>query len=273
MRGSGENCGWESRESMRVKSEEATLVSETRYVHCRVPLKLALADQGDLALQNLPTMFGALHHDLSLYTHLAITLRPSGEPSTLKHWFVNIQTDGPVRSDLFQHRLPLSTSQLLQGKGYNQWQTVHVPLNGFVLTNSGTLSDTQIPMMKNKIRTVGFSILGGGREPGGPSTGLETGRRGSYPELDMVEDDLTPEAKEARDESLRPTSLRPDEKPADEEEHGAAMLGGIEGKFELGIREVRAVNLDVDSNGEAGELILANIVMSNKALTIISSQV
>lgn len=202
-------------------------------------------------------MFGALHHDLSLYTHLAITLRPSGEPSTLRHWFINIQTDGPVRSDLFQHRLPLSPSQLTAGKGYNQWQTVHVPLNGFVLTNSGALSDTQIPMMKNKIRTIGFSILGGGREPGGQAA--ETGgRTGSYPnvesELDAVEDDLTPEAKEARDQvDLRPQGLRPGDADADEGEHTATTLGGVEGRFELGIREVRAVNLEHEGGDEAGE--------------------
>lgn len=208
-------------------------------------------------------MFGALHHDLSLYTHLAITLRPSGEPATLRHWFINIQTDGPVRSDLFQHRLPLSPSQLIAGKGYNQWQTVHVPLNGFVLTNSGALSDTQIPMMKNKIRTVGFSILGGGREPGSPSAGLQGGgggKRASYPgtgdsELDMIEDDLTPRAKETRDqeEDLRPQGLRPGEEASEEGEHTAAALGGIEGRFELGIKEVRAVNLDNEAPEESGE--------------------
>ena len=204
-------------------------------------------------------MFGALHHDLSLYTHLAITLRPSGEPATLRHWFVNIQTDGPVRSDLFQHRLPLSPSQLTAGKGYNQWQTVHVPLNAFVLTNSGALSDTQIPMMKNKIRTVGFSILGGGREPGGQAASLDGGRRGSYPgvesEVDMVEDDLTPQAKETRDQpDLRPsTGLRPGEDVSEEGQHTAATLSGIEGRFELGIKEVRAVNLDNAESAESGE--------------------
>lgn len=107
----------------------------------------------------LPTLFGPVHHDLSVYTHLAINLRPSGEPQTLKHWFVNIQTDGPVRSDLFQHRLPIPTNV-----SPTSWITLNIPLSSFVLTNSGSLSETQIPMMTSRVRTVGLSLLGGGRE-------------------------------------------------------------------------------------------------------------
>ncbi|KAI5453834.1 hypothetical protein NCC49_005644 [Naganishia albida] len=109
----------------------------------------------------LPSLFGTLHHDLSLYTHLALTIRPSGESQTWRHWFVNIQTDGPVRSDLFQHRLPLPSPS--NTAAANKWQTIHIPLSSFVLTNSGALSETQITMLKNKVRTVGFSILGSER--------------------------------------------------------------------------------------------------------------
>ncbi|KAJ9091662.1 hypothetical protein QFC21_007137 [Naganishia friedmannii] len=45
----------------------------------------------------------------------------------------------------------------------NKWHTIHIPLSSFVLTNSGALSETQISVLKDKVRTVGFSILGSER--------------------------------------------------------------------------------------------------------------
>ncbi|WFD29084.1 hypothetical protein MSPP1_000089 [Malassezia sp. CBS 17886] len=68
-------------------------------------------------------------------------------------FFVNIQTDGPVTTDLFQHRLPLDPA-----KG-DAWQTVTIPLDSFVLTNMGVVADSQISMMREKISTVGISVL------------------------------------------------------------------------------------------------------------------
>lgn len=35
-----------------------------------------------------------------------------------------------------------------------------IPLNDFTLTNSGMLSEKQMTMMRNAIRTVGISVLG-----------------------------------------------------------------------------------------------------------------
>lgn len=46
--------------------------------------------------------------DLSLYDYLALRVRTSGEPRTRSAYFVNLQTDGPVPSDLWQHRLFLN---------------------------------------------------------------------------------------------------------------------------------------------------------------------
>ncbi|KAN0063156.1 hypothetical protein ACQY0O_004320 [Thecaphora frezii] len=68
-------------------------------------------------------------------------------------FFVNIQTDGPVTSDLFQHRLYLDES-----KG-SDWQTVLIPLDDFVLTNTGQVSSSQVSMMREKVRTVGISAV------------------------------------------------------------------------------------------------------------------
>ncbi|KAJ1028533.1 hypothetical protein NDA16_001699 [Ustilago loliicola] len=68
-------------------------------------------------------------------------------------FFVNVQTDGPVTSDLFQHRLYLD-----ENKG-SDWQTVIIPFDDFVLTNTGQVSNSQVSMMREKIRTVGISAV------------------------------------------------------------------------------------------------------------------
>lgn len=65
---------------------------------------LTLADG---ALQIRTTLFGHITDDLSLYSYLALRVRASGEPRMRSAYFVNIQTDGPVPSDLWQHRLYL----------------------------------------------------------------------------------------------------------------------------------------------------------------------
>ena len=43
------------------------------------------------------------------------------------------------------------------------FHTVHLPLSSFLLTNSGKTSSTQLPMMRERVRTIGISLLGGGR--------------------------------------------------------------------------------------------------------------
>lgn len=109
-------------------------------------------------------------------------------------------------SDLFQHRLPLPSPS--NTAAANKWQTIHIPLSSFVLTNSGALSETQITMLKNKVRTVGFSILGSERVQESVATTVDEGLEGGD-----VARDLGP---------------------------------GVEGKFELGIRKVEAVRRDED---------------------------
>lgn len=73
-------------------------------------------------------------------------------------YFVNIQTEGPVRSDLFQHRLWLP--QPKSENAPHEWSDVTIPLSEFTLTNSGDLSEVQIPMLRSEVRTVGVSVLG-----------------------------------------------------------------------------------------------------------------
>lgn len=68
-------------------------------------------------------------------------------------YFVNIQTDGPVTSDLFQHRLWLNPSKV------NEWQTVVISLDAFLLLNAGTVSMAQVAMLSEGIKTVGISAV------------------------------------------------------------------------------------------------------------------
>ncbi|KAL7422325.1 hypothetical protein Q5752_002971 [Cryptotrichosporon argae] len=125
-----------------------------------------------------PTLFGEETWDLELFTHLRVVVGYRGWEGWRSRWVVNLQTDGPVRSDLFQHRLDLpptssSTSSRLLTPDLPPptFSTHHLPLSAFVLTNSGQTSTTQIPMLRSRIRTVGFGLLGGGRvdESGPPA--------------------------------------------------------------------------------------------------------
>ncbi|TIA97750.1 hypothetical protein E3P89_03698 [Wallemia ichthyophaga] len=115
------------------------------------------------------TLFGTACWDLSLHPYLAMRVRnnmakgggaSSGSVSNSSGYFINIQTEGAVRSDLFQHRLFTPPN--------SHWHTLVVPLSSFVLTNAGETSDQQLPMLREKIRTVGISLLA---NPDGNSTG------------------------------------------------------------------------------------------------------
>lgn len=68
-------------------------------------------------------------------------------------YFINVQTDGPVTSDLFQHRL------YFDERAGDAWQTVLVPLDDFVLTNTGQVAASQVTMMREKVRTIGISVV------------------------------------------------------------------------------------------------------------------
>jgi len=100
-----------------------------------------------------PTLFGQVYDDLSLHKYLALRVRAGGDPQTRNSYFVNIQTDGPVQTDLWQHRLYFESE--------GQWEDIMIPLSDFVVTNQGDLVQHQVKMMREKVRTIGVSILGG----------------------------------------------------------------------------------------------------------------
>lgn len=67
-----------------------------------------------------------------------------------RKYFINIQAETPLVTDLFQHRLFL--------KNPGQWETVLVPLSDFILTNWGVIQQQQ-EMDLSHIRTVGIGLI------------------------------------------------------------------------------------------------------------------
>ncbi|RDB26387.1 Complex I intermediate-associated protein 30, mitochondrial [Hypsizygus marmoreus] len=107
-----------------------------------------------------PTLFGNLLDDVSNHKYLALRLRIAGDPRTRNAYFANIQTDGPITTDLWQHRLYFQR--------HDEWEDLFIPFDNFVRTNSGELSQDQIKMYREKIRSIGISLLGGNSGSAGP---------------------------------------------------------------------------------------------------------
>ncbi|KAK7691035.1 hypothetical protein QCA50_006138 [Cerrena zonata] len=107
------------------------------------------------------TFFGEMTDDVSYHRYLALRVRAGGHPRTRNSYYVNIQTDGPIASDLWQHRLFFNRED-------GGWEDIFIPLDRFVLTNSGEIQPHQIAMFKERIRTVGISLLGGNSGVEGP---------------------------------------------------------------------------------------------------------
>ncbi|RUS18391.1 complex I intermediate-associated protein 30-domain-containing protein [Endogone sp. FLAS-F59071] len=97
------------------------------------------------------TIFGTPCWDTSLLRYLALRVRGDH-----RKYFVNIQTDGVVQTDLYQHRL------FLRKPG--EWETVMIPFRDFILTNNGEIEEQQIEMHRERVKTVGISLLD--RQPG-----------------------------------------------------------------------------------------------------------
>ena len=92
-----------------------------------------------------PTIFGKSLWDLDPYTYLALRVKSDG-----RKYFVNIQTESIVYTDLHQHRL--------HAQKPGEWETVLIELHAFVRTNHGEVVEPQAEMMRQKIRTIGVSL-------------------------------------------------------------------------------------------------------------------
>ena len=197
------------------------------------------------------------------------------------------------RSDLFQHRLDIPSSSAstssripldLTSSPAPTFSTLHLPLSSFVLTNSGQPATEQIPMLRSKIRTIGFALIGNNRTDDGsvPSGIAEEdakragaggwGRGKGEVEVDSELEELmrsdqpsTPVREAPRASPARPSTskyhtlnaqpeVEVDELDLDSHEG----MGGVEtvqvdseGYYELCIKSVEAVRWDPETEGVA----------------------
>jgi len=92
------------------------------------------------------TIFGKSLWDLDPYAHLAFKIRSDG-----RKYFVNIQTESIVPTDLHQHRLYANKP--------GEWETVVIKLSDFVRTNHGMVVEPQKDMMRQRITSVGIGLI------------------------------------------------------------------------------------------------------------------
>ncbi|KAF2146215.1 uncharacterized protein K452DRAFT_242844 [Aplosporella prunicola CBS 121167] len=96
-------------------------------------------------LDRPPTMFGKSLWDVDPYKYLALRIKSDG-----RKYFVNVQTESVVPTDLHQHRLYSRKS--------GEWETVLISWGDFVRTNHGIVVEPQREILKQRVRTVGISL-------------------------------------------------------------------------------------------------------------------
>ncbi|ORY11537.1 complex I intermediate-associated protein 30-domain-containing protein [Clohesyomyces aquaticus] len=92
------------------------------------------------------TIFGKTLWDLDLYTYLALHFNSDG-----RKYFINLQTESIVPTDIHQHRLYSKTP--------GEWETVLIKLSEFVRTNHGQVVEPQREMLTSRVRTVGIGLI------------------------------------------------------------------------------------------------------------------
>ena len=91
------------------------------------------------------SLFGKLLWDISPYQYLALRIKSDG-----RKYFINIQTESVIPTDLHQHLLPCFAP--------GQWETVTVPFGAFVRTNHGMVVEPQREMLRPKVKSVGIGL-------------------------------------------------------------------------------------------------------------------
>lgn len=92
------------------------------------------------------TLFGKSLWDVEAYAYLAIQFKSDG-----RKYFVNVQTESIVPTDIHQHRLYSKTP--------GEWETILIKWNEFVRTNHGQVVEPQREMLTQKVRTVGNALI------------------------------------------------------------------------------------------------------------------
>ena len=93
-----------------------------------------------------PTIFGKSLWDIDPYAYLAMRVKSDG-----RKYFVNLQTESIVPTDIHQHRL--------YARRPGEWETLLIEWNEFVRTNHGTVVEPQTEMLRQKVRSVGIGLI------------------------------------------------------------------------------------------------------------------
>ncbi|MCJ1403888.1 hypothetical protein MMC11_007111 [Xylographa trunciseda] len=92
------------------------------------------------------TVFGKSLWDVDPYTYLGLQVKSDG-----RKYFVNVQTETIVPTDLHQHRL--------YARRPGEWETVLIKWSDFVRTNHGVVVEPQMEILKQKVRTIGIGLI------------------------------------------------------------------------------------------------------------------
>jgi len=97
-------------------------------------------------LDRPPTIFGKSLWDIDAYAFLALRIKSDG-----RKYFVNLQTESIVPTDIHQHRL--------YARRPGEWETVLIKWSEFVRTNHGAVVEPQTELLRQKVRTVGIGLI------------------------------------------------------------------------------------------------------------------
>ena len=97
------------------------------------------------------TILGRSLWNIDPYAFLGLRVKSDG-----RKYFVNLQTETIVPTDIHQHRL--------YARRPGEWETVLIKWNDFVRTNHGIVVEPQAELLRQKVRTIGMSLID--RQPG-----------------------------------------------------------------------------------------------------------
>ena len=92
------------------------------------------------------TIFGRSLWNIDPYTYLALQIKSDG-----RKYFVNLQTETIVPTDIHQHRL--------YARRPGKWETIFIKWDDFVRTNHGVVVEPQMEMLRQKVRTIGIGLI------------------------------------------------------------------------------------------------------------------
>ena len=92
------------------------------------------------------TILGRSLWNIDPYAFLGLRVKSDG-----RKYFVNLQTETIVPTDIHQHRL--------YTRRPGEWETVMIKWNDFVRTNHGAVVEPQAELLRQKVRTIGMSLI------------------------------------------------------------------------------------------------------------------